>query len=101
PAANLHTDTVLVDNEGGVALAVEHLVQRGHTRIGFIGDDVDFWTAARRLEGFEVAATAHRLERAPTAMGPHPVNAISAVLRQWSDPTDGVSAVVTGNNRVT
>lgn len=101
PAANLHTDTVLVDNEGGVALAVEHLVQRGHTRIGFVGDDIDFWTASRRLEGFRFAATAHRLEHAPTAMGPHAENGIGEVLSQWNDPVTGVTALVTGNNRVT
>ncbi|BCP53850.1 LacI family transcriptional regulator [Kaistia sp. 32K] len=33
------TDAVLVDNRQGIAMAMQHLLQLGHRRIGFIGGD--------------------------------------------------------------
>ncbi len=44
----LHADCVLQDNHGGGRLAAEHLIARGHRRIGWVGD---------------VALTDHSLER--------------------------------------
>jgi len=38
PAPTIAADTVLSDNFGGARLAVTHLLDRGHTRIGFLGD---------------------------------------------------------------
>jgi LacI family transcriptional regulator, galactose operon repressor len=64
------TSTVVADNRGGVAEAVEHLVRFGHRRIGFIGArpasldgpvalaDVE-WD---RFDGFREALAAHGLE---------------------------------------
>jgi len=101
PASGLSADTVLTDNEGGMRSAVEHLAAHGHRRIGFLGDDPRFWTAGRRLAGFGAATSSLDLPADATAMGPHDVTSVGAVLATWMAASDPVTAVVTGNNRIT
>ncbi|MBC1286616.1 LacI family DNA-binding transcriptional regulator [Listeria booriae] len=49
---HLRTDTILSQNKDGAFVAVEHLIQLGHTRIGFVGD-VDFSPSyEERWEGY-------------------------------------------------
>lgn len=55
-------DAVISDNVGGVRRATEHLIRAGHERIGFVGGPVVVETGAERLEGYEVAMRAARLE---------------------------------------
>lgn len=102
PATGVEADTVLADNEGGVRSAVEHLAAHGHRRIGFLGDDAAFWTARRRREGFVQAVTDLGLPCADeAAMGPHDVASLRTSLHAWMTGADPVTAVVTGNNRIT
>lgn len=51
-------DRINVDNMYGAKLAVEHLLQLGHKRIGFISDNI---TTAGRLEGYREALSAYGL----------------------------------------
>ena len=44
--------SVVVDDERGSRMAVEHLVRLGHRRIGYLGLDADTDTARRRLSGY-------------------------------------------------
>jgi LacI family transcriptional regulator, galactose operon repressor len=55
PAPTIAADTVISDNFGGARLAVTHLLDRGHTRIGFLGDLRRIYTAAERYRGYEAA----------------------------------------------
>ena len=55
PPAYLDADTVLSDNAGGAAAATRHLLDRGHTRIGFLGDHERIYTCAERLRGYRSA----------------------------------------------
>lgn len=52
PPTNLDGDTVLVDNEGGLRTATEHLITGGHRRIAFVGDRIDLFTTRLRFQGF-------------------------------------------------
>src|SRR6266513_2463476 len=52
-------DSVVSDNRGGATLAVRHLLERGHRRIGFLGDLLSISTAEERLRGYK-----HALESA-------------------------------------
>ena len=102
PATGIAADAVLIDNRGGVRSAVEHLVAHWHRRLGFLGDDGSFWTARERRAGFE--ASLHNLSSAEggnIAMGPYELDDLIVLLRAWIEGPDGISAVVTGNNRVT
>src|ERR1700746_4106699 len=55
PAPTIAADTVISDNFGGARLAVAHLLDRGHTRIGFLGDLRRIYTAAERYRGYRAA----------------------------------------------
>lgn len=48
-------DAVVGDSRAGVALGVEHLVDLGHRRLGFIGGDPALATGRERRAGFEAA----------------------------------------------
>jgi LacI family transcriptional regulator len=52
PASHLDADTVVSDNLRGARQAVRHLLERGHRRIGFLGDLLSIATAQQRLSGY-------------------------------------------------
>lgn len=52
PGRRIKADAVVSENAGGVAGAVRHLAQRGHTRVAYLGDRQSVYTAAQRLSGF-------------------------------------------------
>src|SRR5258707_3086464 len=51
PAPTIAADTVISDNFGGSRLAVSHLVDGGHTRVGVLGDLRQIYTAPQRHRG--------------------------------------------------
>jgi LacI family transcriptional regulator len=51
-ASHLDADSVVSDNRGGATLAVRHLLDRGHRRIGFLSDLLSISTAEERLRGY-------------------------------------------------
>ncbi len=61
----LGADAILVDNEAGAALAVSHLIEVGHTRIGIITGPLDMTTGKARLVGYERALEEHGIDRRP------------------------------------
>ena len=81
---------------------MEHLVAHGHRRIGFLGDLPDYWTARRRREAFvDILASLDLPGEPRVAMGPHSDASLSTMLASWCRGRDPVTAVITGNNRVT
>ena len=56
--ADLVADAVVLDNGGGVHRAVQHLLDRGHRRIGLIGDLARLATQQQRVAAFAEAMTA-------------------------------------------
>jgi LacI family transcriptional regulator len=55
PPLKTRADTVLVENAAGARRGVAHLVDQGHTRIAFVGDDLRLYTARERLTGYRRA----------------------------------------------
>lgn len=51
--------TVLIDNFSGAKQAVEHFIAGGHTKIGFIGGDLEHPSIAERYSGFRHTINAH------------------------------------------
>jgi LacI family transcriptional regulator, galactose operon repressor len=103
PASHLDADSVISDNEGGALQAVRHLLERGHRRVGFVGDLLSISTAQQRLRGYTRA-----LEDAGVAVDPalirtelrDPESAAAAVdemLALWKPP----SAFFTAQNLLT
>lgn len=52
---------IILDDASGMALAVEHLAELGHRRIGLVGGPETADTATRRLEGFRRGMRANGL----------------------------------------
>jgi LacI family transcriptional regulator, galactose operon repressor len=103
PASHLDADSVVSDNVGGARQGVEHLLARGHRRIGFLGDLLSISTAEERLRGYTQAledagvradVSVIRTElRAPDAAA----RAIDEMLESREPPT----AFFTGQNLLT
>jgi LacI family transcriptional regulator len=55
---SLAVDQVAVTNEEGVRIAVDHLIAKGHRRIGFVGGPPDIDVARMRLAGYRAALDA-------------------------------------------
>ena len=103
PAGHIDADVVLSDNYGGARAAVSHLIAHGHRRIGFIGDMPRIHTAAERLRGYRTAMEDAGIAVASSWMSPgvtDPERVRRAALDMLSGP-DPVTAIFTGNNRVT
>jgi len=58
--------SVAVDDELGGQLAVTHLVEQGHRRIGFVGGPLSIKQVADRYAGAKTAAEAHEAEKTGT-----------------------------------
>ena len=48
----IEVDTVTSSNTQGAAAATRHLIEAGHRRIAYLGDDMDIQTARERNRGF-------------------------------------------------
>jgi LacI family transcriptional regulator, galactose operon repressor len=103
PALTVAADTVLSDNYGGAHRAVTHLLDSGHTRIGFLGDLRRIYTAAERHRGYLAALQAHgivpdeRLIRRDIHSERQAEQATYDLLRSGPSPT----AVFTAQNLLT
>jgi LacI family transcriptional regulator len=65
PAAGLDADAVLSDNRAGAVRATNHLLRRGHRRIGYLGDLHTIHTAAERHAGHLEALAVAGVEMDP------------------------------------
>ncbi|WP_327005512.1 LacI family transcriptional regulator [Dactylosporangium sp. NBC_01737] len=103
PPVDLTADAVLLDNRGGAKRAAEHLLERGHRRIGIVGDLSRLSTHQDRVEGFAEAMEAAGVAdwRDYLLEDAHDVDkaerAVLALLARDPAPT----ALFTTNNRIT
>ncbi|AXH34795.1 LacI family transcriptional regulator [Humibacter sp. BT305] len=103
PPVSADADTVLADNRAGARLGVEHLIARGHRRIGCLADRAGIWTSRERVEGYREALRAAGIRPddalVHSRVGPHAEagGVIERMLRLPDPPT----ALFTANNRVT
>jgi len=105
PPSRVRADAVLVANASGARRAVEHLLDHGHRRVAFLGDDLRVSTARERLAGYRAALAAAAIAEDPelVSVAKHTSDAaresLTALLHLPADrrPT----AVLAGNNRCT
>jgi DNA-binding LacI/PurR family transcriptional regulator len=98
--ASVATDYVGMDNAGGTAAAVGHLVGLGHRRIAFIAGRIGSSAAAERKEGFRQAMLAH-LGAAPPALieqGDYSIASGSAAARRLLARDPPPTAIVSAND---
>jgi len=100
---DLKIDRVTVNNIEGAQTAVRHLVEQGHTKIGFITGLPRISTAYERLQGFEQAMKIHNLPLNPQWVQQgdfrreNGFTAMMNILNLEDRPT----AVITSNNLMT
>lgn len=58
PPIGVAADSFTEDDSAGAQLATSHLIGHGHTRVGFIGDDLTLPTTRARLVGYRAALAA-------------------------------------------
>jgi LacI family transcriptional regulator len=100
---DLHTDSVVVDNEGAAHEAVTHLVRLGHRRIAIIGGPSDADTARERLRGYERALREARIDLEPELIraGDFRETAGLTMTRELLDLPDRPTAIFAVNNLTT
>lgn len=101
--ADIVADAVVLDNDGGMHRAVDHLLERGHRRIGLVGDLARLATQRERVAAFEATMTAagvpdwQRYVRAECHDVATAEHAVRDVLSVDPPPT----ALITTNNLIT
>jgi LacI family transcriptional regulator len=86
PARDLEVDTVTVDNRNAAVNAVGHLLDHGHRRIAYLGDQRDIWTLRERFAGYQEALRAAGVEADP--------GLIHHGLRSRADAAAAVAALI-------
>ena len=64
---NIPLDLVCADNAHGAKMCMQHLLSRGHRRIGYLSGSAGLYTAVTRLDGFNQALAEARHPRRPKA----------------------------------
>ncbi|HEX4060283.1 MAG TPA: LacI family DNA-binding transcriptional regulator [Streptosporangiaceae bacterium] len=103
PADGLRVDTVVVDNRNGAYGAVRHLLERGHRRIGYLGDRDDIWTVQERYAGFAEALAGERLTPDPALIrhGLETRDAAAEAAAALARLTDPPTALFASNDLMT
>lgn len=87
----------------GAALAVAHLAELGHRRIGRVGGPPDWLEESSRRAGFDAAVAAHGCEPGPTWAGDWSAEsgaALAAEVAAAVDSDAGPSAIVVANDQM-
>jgi signal transduction histidine kinase/DNA-binding LacI/PurR family transcriptional regulator/DNA-binding response OmpR family regulator len=93
--------SVVVDNEGGIQLAVDHLVEHGHRRVAFIaGYNYPYGDSAARWRGYREGLRRHGIPYNPelVAVGEHLSGPSYRAMQEILDRGTPFSAVIASND---
>jgi LacI family transcriptional regulator len=90
----LGVPSVVTDSVAGLRLAVDHLVQRGHRRIAFVGGPTEQSTFRDRLRGYRQAMARHRLRPGPYAVAKSEPDAAREAAAKLFTARQSATAVV-------
>jgi LacI family transcriptional regulator len=95
-------DVVLLDNYGGARQAVQHLLDRGHHRISYVGGASRVTTGMRRLAGYRQALRDAGCPVDPglLSLGNHDAAAAAAATEQLCAAREPPTAIFADNNRM-
>jgi LacI family transcriptional regulator len=103
PGAKIGVDSVLLDDFGGTWAAIVKLIERGHTRIGFLGPAASTWTGSERFRGFCAALEEAGLSVEDRYVSRNHLDVASAerAAAKLLDQPDPPTALFAANNRNT
>jgi LacI family transcriptional regulator len=103
PPVNLTADSIVLDNQGGMKLAIESLLRNGHRRIALLGGQQSLWTTQQRIEGYQAALKDFGFEfdselvvHSSSALGE-----LDLAISKLTSLADPPTALVTTHNRLT
>jgi LacI family transcriptional regulator len=101
--AGVSADSFTEDDYTGAYEATEHLIQHGHTRIGFIGDDTSVPTSSNRLDGYRAALHDHGIDNDDRLVGLGAFDRVTAAdaFAALEHATHRPTALFSSNARVT
>ncbi len=91
-------ESVVGDNDTGMALVVDHLVGLGHRRVALVNGDEALETARRREAGADAALALHGLELAARSNGTFTLESGDEQARLLFAAPDSPTAVVAAND---
>lgn len=102
PGVGLSADCVVSSNRSGAQEGVAHLVERGHRRIGFVGDlPTRLYTRRERLAGYRAALDDAGIAYDRTLVtGAHDQSAAAAATTRLLSLPEPPTALFAGNNIV-
>jgi LacI family transcriptional regulator len=98
-------DVVSIENVESAATATNHLLDRGHTRIGIVSGPLDTSTGVERVQGYEQALRDRGLARDDRLVRPAPFRGdrgaeVVAAMLALDDPPTGLVVANTAQVRV-
>jgi LacI family transcriptional regulator len=93
----LDVPSVVTDSVGGMRLAVDHLVSRGHRQIGYLGGPAHITTFRDRLAGYRQALAAHGLRPGPYAVSRSDLEGARKAAVRLLRRRPAATAVIAGN----
>jgi LacI family transcriptional regulator len=102
PAPYLDTDTVLVDNQGGVATCLDELLSNGAKRIAIVADTLNIWTASERIEGFKRACLSRGIDQKDVHVvtGVHTAEDARAATHSLLGSTSRIDGIIATNDLI-
>lgn len=96
-------DSVVTNNFVAAGTAAAHLLDHGHTRIAYLGDDARLWTAQERRRGFHATLDERGIDPATTVtiQDLHDERIAAAAVGALLDSADPPTALFTAQNLVT
>jgi LacI family transcriptional regulator len=93
----LDVPSVVTDSVAGLHLMVDHLVDRGHSRIAYLGGPTHISTFRDRLRGYRQAMARHNLRPGPYALSVSDVEAARKATEDLFRKKPKVTAVIGAN----
>lgn len=91
-------DSVVTENAAGAAAAARHLLERGHRRIAYLGDDLGLQTAQERRRGFLGALAEAGVEPVAVVNERSSTESARRAAERILDAPHPPTAMVTGQN---
>lgn len=86
--------SVITDSIGGMRLAIDHLVERGHRHVGFVGGPVEISTFRDRLAGYRRAMRHHGLAIGPCGVTPSDPEIARRVATRLLKKQPAITAII-------